>query len=274
MRIFFLLFFLPVLLVACKKDKDKLPGNLRVRSILNGTSSEQIFTYDEQKRLIRLDRNALYSIRLTYSPAGVLIQGYDGANDPVPDNRSIFTIVGGKIVGGNQYRSNNEIDKYSFEYDAQQRLNTVIIRRTYNDIEESTNRYWISYDAQNNVAAISVRKEFQGQNDDSLYIARTYYNDKPYLLWKDIGFDYYGSAAIAQLSFFGDGLSLPLLLARDYHPSEHALKSLTQQNFSWNALTKKWIAGQSSTKTYDEGMYKYDQRGRFIGHDGDLIEWE
>ncbi len=273
MRSIFLFLVLSVLLAACKKDKDKKSGNGLVSSISNGVSSAQLFSYDAQKRLIRTDYSAAFSLRFEYSGAGVLIQGYDGANNPVADSRYDFTIIGGKIANGNRYRPGNITDKYYFEYDAQQRLTQAIISKTFNGTENEQHRYWISYDAGNNVQSIGFRRTLQGKNDDSIHITRTYYENKSFIRWKDIGFDYFGSAAVGQ-PHLGYGITMPLFVISNYYPSEHALKSVAEENFHWNILTNKWVADAPNGYTRDENLYKYDQRGRFIGHDGDTIEWE
>lgn len=261
-----------ILVVACKKDKNGGPGNQRISRILSG-SEQQLFAYDNQKRITRIDYNAAFSLRFEYSAAGVFIQQYGAGDVPNPNRKYDFTIVNGKITSGHRYLEDKFVDNFYYVYDEQQKLVTMIISRRYDGTEYENHAYSLLFDAQKNVQGIAFKRKLDGKNSDSIFISKTYY-PQSFISWRDMGFDYFGSAPVAQ-SHLGYGIPMPFSIAGGaIYPSNNALKSEDDQYFTWNEVTKKWIPRAPNGFTRAESDYQYDNNGRLINYGGSEIHWQ
>lgn len=273
-NILFSILTISVLLFSCKKNNrgpdDKVQ---RIKSIADG-SQATILEYDEQGRVIRLYYNASASLKFTYSPAGVNMQRLGSGDVPDPDRKTDFSMVNGRIVNGTEYLPDKRTRKFSYAYDDPGRLNQVYIQLQYDGTTYETHHYKLAYDAQNNVAEINFIRKDNGGNDnsDSVHIVKTWY-DKKFITWNDLGFGFFGSAAFGQ-QHLGYGITVPFNMAANVNPANHALKTVTTDDYYWNPVTKKWIFQSTSNNTRPESDYGYDGSGRLVNYSGRTIEWQ
>jgi hypothetical protein len=272
MKYIFFICSLVIIVVSCKKDKKDNPGDKRIVSVSDGVNA-QLLAYDDLKRISRIDYNAAFSLRFEYSAAGVFIQQYGAGNTPDPDVKYDFTIVGGRITSGHKYLANQRVNNFSYGYDGQQRLTSIYISLRFDGNEFENHFYTITYDVQNNVEAIAFRRRQDNENSDSMYISQTYFEGKSFITWRDMGFDYFGSAAFGQ-EHLGYGIIVPFYLLSHVYPSQHALKSQNTQRFSWNPVTKKWIVQGSNNFIRQDTEYVHDANGRLVKYFGNDIQWQ
>ena len=261
-----------IVVASCKKDKKDNPGDKRIVSVSDG-STAQLLAYDDQKRITRIDYNAAFSLRFEYSAAGVFIQQYGAGNTPDPDNKYDFTIVNGRITSGHKYLAGQRVNNFSFGYDGQQRLTGIYISLRFDGNEFESHFYELTYDAQNNVEEIAFRRRQDNENSDSMHLYKTYYDDKSFITWRDMGFDYFGSAAAGQ-EHLGYGIIVPFHLLSSVYPSQHALKTEESQRFSWNPITKKWVSQGGNNFTRPGTEYVHDENGRLVNYFGRDIQWQ
>lgn len=274
MKTIFLLSFLWLAILSCKKDRSGPDENSqRIRSISDG-SQATLFEYDAQGRVTRLYYNASASLKFTYSPAGVNMQRLGSGDVPDPDRKTDFSIVSGRITTGTEFLPDKRTRKFHYGYDDPGRLIQVYILLQYDGSTYETHQYKLIYDAQNNVAAISFVRKDNGGNDnsDSIYITKSWY-DKKFITWNNLGFGFFGSAAFGQ-QHLGYGISVPFYMGGSIYPATHALKTETTDDYSWNSVTKKWIFQSTNSYTRPEADYGYDTNGRLVTYSGSVIEWQ
>jgi hypothetical protein len=274
MKNLFLLSFVFLIGLSCKKDKsggDEKPR--RIKAISDGSQAD-ILEYDEQGRVIRVYYNASASLKFTYSPAGVNMQRLGSGDVPDPDRKTDFSIVNGRIVNGTEFLPDKFTRKFSYGYDDPGRLTEVYVQLQYDGATSETHHYKLTYDAQNDVTAISFLRKDNGGNDnsDSVYITKTWYNKK-FVTWNDLGFGYFGLAAFGQ-QHLGYGIAVPFNMVSYIYPAEHALKTETAEGYYWNHVTKKWVYRSTNSYTRPESEYAYDANGRLVKYSGRTIEWQ
>ncbi|MGC4232308.1 MAG: hypothetical protein QM594_04950 [Niabella sp.] len=264
------------LFTACKKGGDGPGGSKgkRVKSMNDG-SSPYVFEYDAQGRLSRLYQGASASLKFSYTPAGINVQRFTSGDVPDPDSKRDYNIINGRIVNGKVYDPDKRWRSYGYGYDAQGRLDAVSVTFYYeNNTMYNRTQYAFSYDAANNLEQVRrVRKEADGTPRDSIVINKGYY-DKPFITWRDMGLDFFGTAAVGQ-EHLGDGIVVPFETGKAIYPSDHALRTESRSRYSWNALTQKWVFSSSSGGgTIPESEYQYDDKGRLINYGGTEIAWQ
>lgn len=263
------------ILVACKKN-DAGSGNgkkQRIRSISDG-SSAQIFEYDNERRITRLYYNASYSLKFSYSPAGVNIQRLGSGDIPDPDRKYDFSIVNGRITNGTEYQPDKRTRRFNYNYDEAGRMIHVGINLQYDGNTYETHRYTFEYDDRNNVKQVDfVRRDNGGlDNSDSISISKGYY-DRKFITWSDMGFDFFGTASAGQ-EHLGYGIVVPFSLASSIYPGSQALKGETSSRYYWNPVTKKWALNSTNSFTRNEADYTHDAGGRLTEYFGHAIEWQ
>lgn len=261
-----------IMVAACKKDKNGGIANQRISRILSG-SEQQLLAYDNQKRITRIDYNAANSLRFEYSAAGVFIQQYGAGDVPNPDRKYDFTIVNNKITSGHRYLPGNFVDNFYYGYDEQEKLTTMTISRRFDGTEYEQHTYSLLFDEQKNVQSVVFKRKTDNKNSDSIFISRTYYSTS-FISWRDMGFDYFGSASVGQ-EHLGYGIVMPFsILGGAIYPGNHALKTSEYKQFTWNPVTSKWIPRAPSGYTRAESEYQYDNNGRLIYYGGSEIKWQ
>ncbi len=258
--------------ISCKKDKNKSPGDNRLHSISDGNFFTHYHSYDNQNRLTRIDFDAGSSLRFEYTGAGVLIQQYNGET-PNANMRYDLTLVNGRAVSGRQYLPANKLNEYSYQYDGQQRLSYAEIQLKTNSVTTEQHYYSFIYDTDNNIAEIRFKRKVGAKNEDSISLGKTYYTDKPFITWRDIGFDYFGAATVS-VDNFGYGTNMPQLFGYTIRPLAHAPKSITHKIYIWSNNVS-WIQlGATGEQAIPATQYAYDDRGRLSRQGSLLFTWQ
>lgn len=253
------------LLISCSKKGSSPIAAKKIHTISDGSFFTRYYSYDEQKRLSRIDYDAGSSLRFTYSASGVSMQMYN-AEAPNPDAKYDLTLVNEKAVSGRQYIAGNKVNEYSYTYDNEQRLVSAEISLKTNNTVTARHFYSFQYDAQNNLMEVRFKSMAGNVKQDSISLAKIYYTDRSYISWKDLGFDHFGTTTVS-VENFGYGTYMPQLFGQDFRPNKNALKATTLKNYAWDAGTATWKAiGFPGTSNYDTGIYQYNEAGQLVGH--------
>lgn len=262
-----------LLLISCSKSGSSPTAVKKVHTISDGNFFTRYYSYDDQKRLSRIDYDAGSSLRFTYSASGVSMQLYN-AEAPHPDTKYDLTLVNGKAVSGRQYLAGNKVNEYSYNYDNEQRLTSAEISLKTNNTITARHFYSFEYDAQHNVTEVRFKSMAGNVRQDSISLAKIYYADRSYINWKDLGFDHFGSTTVS-VENLGYGTYMPQLFGQDFRPNKNALKATTLKNYAWDAGTATWKAiGAPGTSNYDTGTYQYNEAGLLVSHGSLKIGWQ
>ena len=274
--IFYLVLIL-LLTVSCKKGKDNPNGNQKkiASAVVNNISN--VFSYDAQGRLQRIDYGVSNYLLVEYKAAGIVLQWYDAAGNPILTRRYEFNILNGRIGSGKEKKPNSFVINHSYSYDNEGRLTEHMAREVYEPTNEEGHRVTFSYSyTGNNMSKVTYLSLDHGVKRDSTVVTQSYYTNKKSFTWQAVGFDFFGTAT-SGLPHQGLGISSPVLMLpfRTYYPSVNALKENTRDLYEWNTVQNKWVYKNSFTYTLPETGYQYDEAGYLIAFDGaEKIEWK
>ncbi len=284
----FLIFLLAgTALFSCKKNKDKEVDNRMIQSF-SGFNYTTNFLYDDQSRLIRIDYNATHSARFEYNATGVIVKYFEGAGLD-PSDRYEFIITNGKVISCRRFLTGGNIWDLFYGYDSRQRLSEIGIRESGSN-GQIYQRYdcYFAYDAQNNMHEVKLNgARGAGAPSDSIVITSTYYENKSFFTFRDIGFDYFGTVAV--------GLEYLPVLAREFlvpfpfvkrfigtsnpstiYPSAHPIKAWSLKgramvetgSFAYTFSPVEFSSG------YNENVYEHDQQGKLVKTNGYTVVWQ
>lgn len=268
-------------LSACKKDGGTNPTpepTYRVKKIQNGAEYKN-FTYDNQNRVTSIGFNT-GSYRFTYSPNEITVQTYAADGTPDPNWKYVFTTINSCIKKGSRYLSNGAVGRdYFYEYDNDGRLwTTVMSLKDFTGDEMEDHRYYFSYDAQNNLSKVAyTRDNWIGNNlvkADSVSASLSYYTEKPFITWKQVGFDFFGAAS-GGIQLTGlEVIPFSFLFLENIILSGKAARSIDAKKYKWNPATTSWSPASENNKTYPETDYGYNNEGLLVNDKTMTIEWE
>lgn len=236
------------------------------------------FSYDNQKRLSRIDYDASTSLRVEYAADSILLQYYDGAA-PNSQKKYVFNISNGRIVTGKDYKPGQATKNLFYQYDNQQRLIEAGIRvmQPNGSLDRRFDCYF-SYDAQHNMQELKFYSALSFKAMDSIQISRTYFQNRSFFTFKDIGFDYFGIASTG-LYYEAMGIEdvlipLPFFTFHIY-PGTYAIKgeSIAGKARELLDLNSQW-KDASGGYMYSEDQHQYDQQGRIIKSGLFTFEWQ
>jgi hypothetical protein len=182
--------------------------------------------------------------------------------------------VNDRAVSGRQYLAGGKLNEYFYSYDNENRLSSAEISLKTGTTTNERHFYSFVYDAGDHVMEIRFRRMVGTTNQDSISLSKTYYEDKKFITWQDLGFDHFGSTTVSVESF-GYGTVLPQLFGLTIKPNSHALKTTNMKSYIWNPGTAKWqLVGVPGEYTYNEDNYKYDEAGLLSGYGSMKISWQ
>lgn len=267
-------------ILSCNKDDDGNPPSgtsYRVKGIQN-SGEQKTFTYDNQDRITRIDFNG-GSYRFTYSPAEITAQVYFTNGTPDPSWKYVFTVANGRISNGRRYFPNGAISReYQYGYDNQQQLSTLVMSlKDFTGDEAENFRYQFFYDGQSLRRVALVRKIKNGsvlENADSSSGTFSYFTGKSFINWKQIGFNFFG-AATAGIEFQGqETMPFSFTYLDQVVPSDKAVQIFDTKKYNWNPGTGTWNLLLSTTQTFVETNYEYNQTGQLEKYKNNTITWE
>lgn len=282
---------------SCTKEKKTPAFNYedqRIASITERSNNQTAtFSYDEQKRLSRIDYSydGNPSLRFEYTLPTITAQYYKGAAPDITREKYVFTTLNGKVV--NIRMTNPDGTSYDtyLGYDASERITEIGVR----GISNNGSTLFFSLDAyfsypQNNIQQVKVYGT-RGSATDSVTFVRTYELQNRYFDFTNIGFNYFGiystgiaykvsglNHVIAPFPFFtSKPFSSTFAVTRGMIPTSHPLKSLTGEgrirdllDFSNNGW--QYVSWHSE---FDDTYYKYDEKGRLSDEGGlYLFTWQ
>lgn len=280
MKIMKQLLVIIIFLSACKKNGgEDTPQDkpYRVKQIQN-SGEQRSFTYDAENRITRIDFNG-GSFRFTYSGAEILAQTHFANNEVDLSWRYKFVVAGGRITGGARLMSNGAVGRtFLFEYDNQQRLSTAIMSlKNFTGDEDENSRYQFSYDAQNNLQqVIMVRKIKSGStlvNSDSTSATLTYFNNKSFITYKQLGFDFFGSATAAIQLQGMETIPFSFTFIENIVPSAKAVQLIDTKKYKWGDVNSTWSPASSSAPSFSETDYLHND-GQLNQFKNNTIQWE
>lgn len=245
--------------LACKKgNNDTGSGGNRIISI-NSPSFNHIYNYDAQNRLAGIDYSISSHMKAEYSASGIVLQWYDGANNPA-DHRMEMNLVKGRV----QYvveTVGNYKNEHFYNYDTEGRMNRAQATRARIDNNQLQNKGEALFTWSNNqlTKVVHTVLDRDGIKTDSVIWDINYYDDKKFITWEDVGFSYFGKTPLAGMAT-GFGYRLPVtFLSEGIVPSVAPAKGITQKRYSYHA--GQWqLSG--NTSVYPENYYQYDAQGR------------
>lgn len=263
-----------LLFSGCKKN-DSSPAEKinRIKTLSTGTENK-VFSYDNDSRLVRINSSDGYSIRFTYSSSEIVVQTYSSNDQPDPQGKYSFTIANGSITSGRKYLPNGAIvHEYEYQYDNQQRLQTVTFNiKDFTGSNSESHHYQLMYDAENNLQQLAFKRSASGVNTDSSSVAISFFSDRSFITWKNMGFDYFGKAAVGyQLQ---GQVAIPFSLVEKIYPAQKAVKTVDTKNYQWNPGTKIWSLKSSDNQAHPETDYQYNELKWIIKYMSYTLEWD
>jgi len=258
----------------CKKNNSSSNGKSDRVRIITGTTESRSFLYDNAARIVRINSSAGYSTRFTYLPAEIVVQDYFSNDQPDPQGKYSFTLQNGRITSGRKYLSTGAIvHEYVYRYDAQQRLATLSFNiKDFAGNDAENHNYQLTYDGEDNVQQITFKRSLAGVNADSSAVTITWYADKSFITWKNLGFDLFGKVPVGhQLQ---GQVAIPFSLAEKIFPTKKAVKAVDTKKYQWNPGTGSWGLQSSNNDTHPETDYQYDESGRLKKYMNYTIEWD
>jgi len=262
---------------SCKKGKDNPNGNQKKIASAVVNNINNVFSYDEQGRLQRIDYGVNTYLLVEYTPAGIVLQWYDIAGNPVTTRRYAFNILDGRIVSGKESKPNGFVINHSYIYDNEGRLIEQTGREVYEATNEEGNKATFNYTyTGDNASRITYLRIDRGIRRDSIIVTRSYYTNKKLFTWQAVGFGFFGTAT-SGLPHQGAGIASPaqMLPFLTYYPSVNAIKENTTEIYEWSTSQNKWVYKNTNTYTLSETDYQYDGAGYLTAFAGAIkIEWE
>ena len=245
-------------LTSCKKGSDGTHKGNRISSI-SSPQFNHLYNYDAQNRLAGIDYSVSNHMKVEYSSSGIVFQWYDGAGNPT-NQRMEMNLVNGRV----QYiveTVNNHKNEHSYYYDNEGRMNRAQAKRTTigNNQLQSNGEALFTWNGDRLIKTVHTLQDRDGVKTDSLIWDMSYYGDKKFITWDDVGFPYLGKAPLAGMST-GFGYRLPVtFLSEGIVPSVTALKVVARKNYSYHS--GQWQL-TTSTSDYPESYYQYDGQGK------------
>lgn len=272
-----------LLSVSCGKN-DKQPPFVyeeqRIASIRNKLNGDNTaFTYDNEKRLSRIDFNSdgSSSVRFEYTLPTITVQYYTGAAPDITREKYTFTTLNGMVANYRVTRPDGTIYDTFFEYDNSNR----IIEAGQRGISATGQLFmsmdcYISYNSQNNTQQVKIYGTWGFQETDSVTITRTFDPQNNYFIFHNIGFNYFGSFSIGiaySIAGISDAiLPFPFFTNRQeisdfpMTPAENAMVNTKtagkSRNFS-DPFNHSWV-DISGEYQYPNSYYRYDDMGRLV----------
>jgi len=244
---------------SCKKgSKDTASNGNRISSI-SSPSFNHIYSYDAQNRLAGIDYSISSHMKAVYSASGIVLQWYDGADNPV-DHRMEMNMVNGRVQNIVETVGNYEIE-HSYIYDNEGRMSHAQASRKRIDNNQLQNKGMALFTWNNDqlTKIVQTVQDRDGIKTDSIIWEMNYYDGKKFITWEDVGFSYFGKAPLAGMST-GFGYRLPItFLSEGIVPSVAALKGVARKEYSYHA--GQWQLS-NSTSAYPENYYQYDAQAR------------
>ncbi|MFT4019281.1 MAG: hypothetical protein QM668_20120 [Agriterribacter sp.] len=266
---------------SCKKNNGSQPAPdlpYRIKNIYNGSEYKN-FTYDNQGRVSNIDFNNGY-YQFTYAANEITVQTYFSNGTPDPNWKYLFTTEGGKIKKGSRYLSNGAVGRnYFFEYNNTGQLWTIYMSLLdFTGDETEDHRYYFSYDAQQLLNQVTyTRDNWSGNNivkADSVSTAVTYYTEKPFIKWKQVGFDFFGSAS-GGIQLTGlEIIPFSFLFLENIIMSDKAVQSIDTKKYKWNSSTTSWSVASANNRAYSETDYEYNSGEMLVKYKNIAIVWE
>lgn len=290
-----------ILFTACsKRNGPKEPtfnyDEQRIASItIKDETRTAVFSYDEQKRLSRIDYN--YddnpSLRFTYSGQTITAQYYKGAAPDPQREKYVFTTLNGRIVNSRMTNPNGSYYDTYFDYDTQNRMTEIGFRSvSANGSIVSKLDCYYTYATQGNIQDLKAYGHYGFHATDTITQTRTWHTSQPFFSFSNIGFNYFGSHPAGFAYDIGNILPViePFPFIRSTRiifssslvpylmPSPAALKALkgekkyldlSEFNSPWQYSGWDWTdPGVSSNP------YKYDELGRLTSYYNYNFSWQ
>jgi len=247
------------LFFSCKKDKnDSKAGNGRIAGISNPAFSHT-YHYDEQNRLVGIDYSISSKMKVAYSASGMVLQWYDGTDSPTK-MRTEMNVVDGRVTDAIEINDNFSI-QHDYNYDSEGRMQQARATKRSVQNNQTVNKGESKF-TWNGSLLSNVTLQVWDANSaktDSIIWDMSYYKNKKYFTWDDVGFSFFGKAPVGGLPN-GMGWRLPVnFLSEGYIPSSAAVKEINRKSFF--KQNGQWQMS-SGKQTYTEAYYNYDARGR------------
>lgn len=292
-----------ILLAACSKQNGSGQPDLnydeeRIASItIKDETRTAVFTYDEQKRLSRIDYNYddFLSLRFVYNGQTITAQYYKGAAPDPQREKYVFTLLNNRVVNSRMTNPNGSYNDTYFDYDAQNRMTEIGFRSVSSDgsLGAKTDGYY-SYSNTGNEQTFKLYGQWIGKQTDTITQTRAWHADKQFVSFSNLGFNYFGTAAagfahniagmmpvIEPFPFIRsrravlEGAQVPYLV-----PMPAAMQSIQGEgkvlDFSNGFLNPQWIyPGWSWTDSEaSQSPYKYDELGRLTSYFNYNFTWK
>ncbi len=268
----------------CSKENKKPSLNYaeqRIVAITDRSNNQTVtFSYDEQKRLSRIDYNydGNPSLRFKYTLPTITAQYYKGAAPDITREKYVFTLLNGNTVNvRTSYPDGTAYDTY-LDYDANGRMREAGVRGiSSNGVSVFfTMDVYFSY-PQDNTQRIKLYGA-RSTATDTIDIVRTYNPQRRYFGFNNIGFNYFGTFptgiaykvagindVIVPFPFFSNRLFVTSY-DREFFitPATHVLKTLTADGRARDLLdfTNNDWKQVSWGSSFDDSFYQYDEKGR------------
>jgi hypothetical protein len=270
---------LATLVPACKKNNKDTPPQekpYRIKKIIDDPE-QKVFSYDNKNRVTRIDFNG-GSFRFIYSNAEITAQTWFSNDTPDPNWKYIFQLEGGHITSGRRYLSNGGIGReYQYGYDNQQRLATLVMSlKDFTGAEDENHRYQFLYDAQNILQQVILVRKIKVvntlTNSDSTSATLTYFSDRSFITWKQLGFDLFGiaTAGIEMQGF--ETMPFSFTFPERIVPAGKAIKLIDTKKYKWDGST--WSPASTNSQTFSDADYQHDATGLLQKYKSNTIQWE
>ncbi|SDD65880.1 hypothetical protein SAMN04487894_111151 [Niabella drilacis] len=263
--------FLCLFFASCKKDGGNAASKADRIAGIKSSVFHHIYQYDGQNRLTGIDYGISSKMKAEYSPSGIVLQWYDGANNPTA-YRIEMNVVDGRVTDAIETNDNFSI-QHDYNYDSEGRMQQAQATKRNAQNNQTVNKGESKFTWNGSLLSKVVLQvwDANGAKTDSIIWDISYYENKKYFTWEDMGFSFFGKAPIGGFPN-GFGFRLPLLfLSEGMIPSAAAMKSGTRK--SYYRHNGQWQLTNGNSE-YPETLYGYDAQGR-LNKWGDIeINWK
>jgi len=266
-------------IASCKKGNGDKPGNNKKIASMIINNRNVVYTYDMQGRLQRIDNGVDAYTIFEHSAAGIIMQQYDAAGNPMPGGRNQLNVVNGRIVTAKEFTNNNgEVKNHSYEYDGEGRLIRHWIRQVFEPTQQESHivQYIYTYTGNNANHVTYLHKNGGDTHDnDSISIDLSYYDGKKLYTYADMGFNYFGTVPVG-MQHQGHGIPSPInrLISLFYFPANNPIKSEKNTSYRWNMAQNKWELNNTQNINIPETEYEHNTEGYLIKCGGNEIKWQ